>query len=404
MIRTFTYLYTFGCILLFPWTLVSQGEDEIQLLTEKTQFEAGNTIVLKFSNSTTKDFPNLYCSNSYGSVVVIPVFEDDLFQYHIPQFISNKSGYVSWKLLSPNQSVSGTFKVYPKHQVSTLETYLGPPSIEAGGSDYTMLVVIPTDALDNPLKEGTSVLAKHQFLSSEETDSITTHNLIAYKNIYSKAKTGRMLIASESLGVNSKEFDVNVMAAIPTDFTISVNRHHDYADGNQITAFSTSSIRDQYDNAVSDGTYVEFFITNKQGNILKASGTTIKGVATAKMIHPDHEEQWQVKAIIDGMAESQIISLKYKQVISNFDVSFSKNNRKISVGPLQSFMKQMIPDGLQVNVSVHKNGKHLRTISGSAYQGYAAFNLKTDIFPHDTYDISIIAAGIKKTFKDIKLW
>ncbi len=403
MIQKFTYLYAFGYMLLFPWIVTSQSEDSIQLLTKELQFEAGNAIVLEFSNSN-KDLHGLYISNSYGSIVIIPIVEDGMLQYHMPELISNKSGQVTWKLLNTDQPISGAFNIYPKQDVATLETYLGPPSIEAGGADYTMLVVVPTDSLDNPLKEGTSVLAKHQFLSSEKTDTITTQNLIAYKNIYSGTETGRILIASESLGSHSKEYDVNVMAAIPTDFSISADRHHAYADGNQITTFSTSIIKDRYDNVVSDGTFVEFFITNKQGNILKTSGTTIKGIATAKMIHPDHEAQWQIKAIIAGMAESPMISLAYKQVISNIDVSFSENNRFISVGPLQSFMKQMIPDGLQVNVLVRKNGNHIKTLSKSAYEGYATFELKTDIFPQGTYEISIIAAGINKTFKERKVW
>ena len=60
-----------------------------------------------------------------------------------------------------------------------------------------------------------------------------------------------------------KKFDVNIMPSIPTNFTISTHRNHTYADGNQITTFSTSIIKDTLGNTVSDGTYVEFYIRNK---------------------------------------------------------------------------------------------------------------------------------------------
>ena len=126
-----------------------------------------------------------------------------------------------------------------------------------------MLVVIPTDSLDNPVPTKTLVSAKYQFLTSEEKENIFTKHLIAFKNINSKKESGRMLVSSESLGVNSKEFTINVTAAIPTDFKISAKRPHKYADGNQVTTFLPSTIKDQHNNVVSDGTYVTFFIKNK---------------------------------------------------------------------------------------------------------------------------------------------
>ena len=48
---------------------------------------------------------------------------------------------------------------------------------------------------------------------------------------------------------------------------------------------------------MSDGTYVSFFITNKKGNILKTSGTTIQGIAHSKIIHPDFEEKLEDQSI-----------------------------------------------------------------------------------------------------------
>ena len=223
-----------------------------------------------------------------------------------------------------------------------------------------MLVVIPTDNLDNPVPTNTLVEAKHQFLASEETNSIFTKNLIAYRNIYSKKQRGRILVSSESLGINSKEFTINVFAAIPADFIISAKSPHNYADGNQITTFSTSVIKDKHDNIVNDGTFVTFFITNKKGNVLKTTGTTIEGVANSKIIHPDFEDNWSVKAYVDGMAESNTITVNYKRVIEDFNVAFLEKNRKIKVGPLQSFMKQMIPDGLQVRLQIFKENKDVQ--------------------------------------------
>ncbi|WP_241678396.1 hypothetical protein [Algibacter amylolyticus] len=369
----------------------------------KTEYEVGSSIVLKFP-ATKAIAPLLYCSNSYGSTLISGNRENQELHYKIPDNISEKIGLINWQLLDAKTPVSGNISITPKAEVATMETYIGPPSIEAGGTDYTMLVVIPTDSLDNPVPNNTAVHANFQFLDSEEKEAILTNNLIAFKNINSKKESGRMLVSSECLGINSKEFTINVFAAIPTNFRISSTRPHDYADGNQITTFSTSIIKDRHNNVVSDGTFVTFIITNAENNILKTTGTTIDGVATSKIIHPDFKDQWRITAFVDGMAESNGITLNYKQVIEDFEVSFSNNNRTILVGPLQSFMEQMIPDGLQVKLLVFKGDKLFKTLTKTSFNGYANFTLKPAIFENETYNFELKTAGKTKVFKSKKLW
>lgn len=373
----------------------------IELLTKTTQFKAGETVVLKFSN-TTGEIPNLYISNSYGSTIITPDVTSQILSYRIPQSISKKTGVIRWKILMKN-SISGTISILPKQETASLETYLGPPSIEAGGTDYAMLTVIPTDIHDNPLADNTKVTVKYQFLENEVKNDILIKNRIAYKNIFSPNKTGRILVSSECLNFNSKEYTINVMPAIPTDFLISHQRNHNYADGNQITTFLTSIIKDSLGNIVSDGTYVEYFITNKSKHILKTSGTTINGIAKAKMIHPDHEDQWLVKAFIEGIAESNTIKLAYKPIISDFEILFSKNNRTITIGPLKSFMNQMVPDGLEVTLYAFENETKLQTIRKSTFEGFVTFKLDTNNFPSKHYTFKIKTAGIEKTCTNIKL-
>ncbi len=163
-------------------------------------------------------------------------------------------------------------------------------------------------------------------------------------------------------------------------------------------------MKDEHNNIVSDGSYVEFFITNTKGNILKTAGMTIDGVATAKMIHPDHQETWNVKAVVAGISESNTISVSYKKVIEDFTVSFSENNRSIEVGPLKSFMNQLIPDGLQVKLIVSQNGKIIKEYLKESRDGFVNFELNSNIFNNGNYDIEITTAGITKTFQAKKLW
>lgn len=406
MLKRQTYLYLFY-LLCATHIAVGQNSVEknnkIQLISSKTLFEAGSKIVLRFS-TLDKKFPVLYCSTNYGSTLINANSKSQgVLSYQIPLHISNKSGTINWNLLSSNSSISGQIKIIPKTKVHSMETYLGPPSIEAGGNDFTMLVVIPTDSLDNPLKPQTPVLVKYQFLATETTTEIKTDQLIAFKNIYSPNTSGRMIMSSESYGENSKEYNVNIVPAIPTNFTITAKRNHAYADGNQITSIITSIIKDSLGNIVSDGTYVDFFIRNKKQAILKTSGTTVQGIATAKMIHPDQEANWKVKAYIKGVSESNTITINYTQVITDFNVLFSKDNRTITVGPLTSFLKQMIPDGLHVNLIVLKGKKEIGTITKTSKDGFVKFNLKPGIYKNRTYNFEIKAAGITKKIQSKKL-
>lgn len=399
------YKLIFSLIVLSSFSVSQKPgiSDDLKLINLQDQFEAGSEIILRFKGSSDAR-PPLYCSNSYGSIIVDPKVIDDQLFYEMPQFISDKVGMVNWEIISETNSLTGMFHIDPKEQVAEMETYLGPPSIQAGKDDYTMIVVIPTDIHDNPLKDSTEVIIKHQFLAAEKQDKVLTNNLISYKNLYSENESGRMLISSESAGVNSKEYNVNIWPSVPTDFTISYHRNHSYADGNQIVTFSSSEIKDIYGNTISDGTYVNFYITNSSNVILKTSGTTIKGIAKAKMIHPDHPEQWNIKAYIQGMAESNDISIEFDPAISDFNVNFSEDNRTITVGPLQSFMNQLVPDGLEIKVAVISKGKSTSTIIKNSFEGFASIKLHDDSFPDGPYEFKIEVAGISKTFENKKLW
>ncbi|CAL2093735.1 hypothetical protein [Tenacibaculum sp. 190524A05c] len=381
----------------------TSAQDSLSLLTKKTEFIAGETVNLVFKGSKNKAL-KLFCSNSYGSTVLSPQEENERIVFKIPEFMSTKIGILNWKILGAKTHVSGKLSILATQKPVSLETYIGPPTIEAGDIDYAMIVVIPTDTLDNPVKTGSEVDIKEQFLQSERTNTIRTKDLISYRLVYAPRKSGRMLISSESYELNSKEFTLDILPAIGSNFKVYHDRNHGYADGNQITSFYTSIIRDKNNNIVTDGTFVEFFITNQDGNILKTSGTTIKGVATASIIHPDCKSTWKIKAFIDGIANSDVLQIKYSQVIDNIPVKFADDNRTITVGPLISFMKQMIPDGLHIELSIYKKGEFLNKIVEQSKDGFTTFKLNPNIYKAGDYKIEIKAACNTQNYKSIKLW
>jgi hypothetical protein len=402
-LKQFLFLIFFQLITVSFSAQETTIDESISLVSTKNRFVAGDKVILEFTSKKESSL-QLYCSNSYGSSLVESKISDNKIDFEIPSFLSKKKGIISWRIINSSKAIFGNITILSKIQPKTIETYLGPPSIDAGGTDFTMLVLIPTDSLDNPIRNNSKVFVKNQFLKSENKETIFTDKLIGYKTFFSPFKSGRMIISSESFGLNSKEFDVNIMPAIATNFKLFIQRNHEYADGNQITTFFTSVIKDKNNNIVSDGSYIEFYITNKKGDILKTSGTTINGIAKAKIVHPDFEENWKIKAFFVGISESDVLEIKYKKVIEDYNVSFLKNNRDIMVGPLKSFMNQIIPDGLSVKVAIYKDNILIDELFKESKSGFTNFYLDPNIFENNLYKIIIETAGIKKEFKGFKLW
>jgi len=374
-------------------------------LFKDTVFKAGTSIPLQFKLNGL-DKVQFVCNTSYGISVLNSHKEPSGYIYYtLPAHIAQKTGVLNYQLAHNTKIIyTGKITIIPNTEKAIkIESYIGPPSIIAGGEDYTMLVVAPTDYYDNPVPDSTAILVKHQFLDIKKNETILSKNFIGWKNLFSYERSGQFLIASEVNQIQSKEFAIEVFPAQASNFTINGQRKHKYADGNQITTFKTSIIKDNYGNIVSDGTLVEFLIKNKKGNILKTQGTTIEGIAKGKILHPDHKDLWEVKAYITGMAISNTLEITYESITTAYSVNFSPNNRTITIGPLQSFMKQIIPDGAIVKLLIFKENKWIETKTKTSKNGLVVFNLPEGFYESTTYDFKTIVFGIEKEFKNIKI-
>ncbi|WP_442265910.1 hypothetical protein ACSIGC_16690 [Tenacibaculum sp. ZS6-P6] len=383
-------------------TIKNEENNKINIKTLINETRAGYPINLIFSSSS-KSF-KLFCTNSYSTVVLNPIIEENELHFKIPEHISNKRGIIQWKVFNKNKTIlSGSINVTPSNKKTIMESYAGPPSIVAGGVDYFMLTVSPTDEFDNPLLDDTDVIINHQFESRIISSTEKIKRLVAWKRVFSYKKSGRFLVNSECNKVPSKEITVEVYPNNAVNFTISSSRFHDFADGNQITSFKTSIIKDEYDNIVSDGTHVTFITRNSEGDILTSYGNTISGIATAKMLHPNHQESWKTHAYIDGIAESDTLNIKFKKLFNDFNINFSKTNREIKIGPIKSFMNQLIPDGFLTQLKIIKNDSLIEIKEIPTRKGYAKFHLHPDFYVNGFYRLDVKTGGITKSFiKELK--
>lgn len=383
-------------LLAFGTSLSYSTKNEIHLETKTYQFIAGNPIQLVFSSNSNTDKKQLYIIHSYGKTLLESKNQNGKITFEIPTIYTQKTGVVSWFLIGDgNEQTKGTFEIIPNNKTKTqIENYLGPRSILAGGSEFTMMVTVPTDSYDNPKQEGTQVDIKDQFLNAVNTETKKTKNFITWKNIYSNQKSGQILASTSSGQTVSKEIETEVYPNIATDFTIGYSRNHNYADGNQITTISSSIIKDQYGNIVSDGTTVLFNIKTKNDLNLKTLGTTINGIASGQILHPDHLDTYTITGYVTGIAKSNSITVEYKPIISTFSYHFSNKNRQITVGPLTSFMGQLVPDGIKVTLKIYARNKLIETLLADSSRGIATFNLPVEFYKEKGYRFEITTLGI----------
>ncbi len=400
-----TLIFLFVSLLIYGGVLLDKTADlPIKLNNYRSKYWAGSYIGLTFSIPKKSSNVCLILSHSYGKTALTPLLSSTNALFTLPKFFTKKSGNVTWVLVVNNQQkLKGSFKILPQDNSPTvIENYLGPRTILAEPAHYTMMVCVPTDVYDNPLKEQTPVLIKHQFLTDIVTHNQKTENFIAWERIYSKTKAGKLIVSTECKYTNSKEIETEIQPNIATDYTFTSIQNHDFADGNQITKLQTSVIKDKYQNIVADGTIVNFKIISKNGFFLRTQAATINGIATAQILHPDHAETYTIKSYITGIAESSYVTIPFKPLINNFQFVFTNKNRSLFVGPLKSYMHQLVPDGIRVIVKIYHKEKLIENIEAHTVNGIAKFNFEKDLYPKNEYQFEISTLGITKKTSAIK--
>lgn len=385
-------------LLAFQTVMVSNKNTVFELVSLTKTFVAGNIVEMEFLSTSTTVTPQLFIIHSYGKTLLTGTIKKGKYVFKIPKIYSKKTGTVSWFLINGNEKVmNGTFKIIPNNKTETIiENYLGPRSILAGGNEFTMMVTVPTDRFDNPKQDNTNVILKHQFLQNINTLNLKTKDFIAWYDIFSPLKSGKLLVLTQCDTITTKEIETEIYPNIATNFTINFSRNHEFADGNQITNFTTSIIKDKYGNTVSDGTMVSFIIKTKNNLILKTFGATINGVANAKILHPDHPDIYTVKAYITGIAMSNSLVINFKPILSSFNYSFSNQNRTLTVGPIKSFMNQLVPDGIKVVVKVYQNDELRATLQEDSSKGIANFTFPKEFYTAKSYRYEISTLGVTK--------
>ncbi len=369
----------------------------IQITTTQKEFIAGEAITLQFDGE--KENQLLLIQNGWGTIAIPADSTQTSLTFSLPATVAQKSGWVQWKLIS-NETITATgdFFIRPSTTLAvSMETYLGPTSIFADKKDQAMIVSLPQDKFGNPMPDSTQITLTEKFKSDQKSNTTLVQDMISFAYVGNKSTVGELFIGSRLENQITKEFTVSVLPTKAANFAINFERQHNYADGNQIVSFTTSTIRDQNNNIIADGTLVNFVVEDASGNSLQTYGTTLNGVATGKMLHPEVATEWKVKAHINGLSQSNSLKLNFDAAVMDYVVDSSKDGRNISVGPILSYMGQWVPDGMGIQLEMQdSDGKSVLTLSNTTRKGMGTFELPEGINAN-THKGFVIVAGIKKS-------
>ncbi|WP_166926325.1 hypothetical protein [Flavobacterium poyangense] len=393
--KIYIFCFCLFTILLVSVTLLPKKQTgTIVLMTQQKTFSAGAKIALDFTVNSSNQ-PKLFLIHSLGKTLLEGTIKNDKLTFILPKVYAKKSGRIDWFLVVNGENkLQGNFEILPNNDTKTdIENYLGPPSTLVGDGHFVMYVTIPTDGFDNPKPENTPVIFRSQFLNAITSQTVKTKDLIAWKIVNAPTKSGIVLVSAQCNATITKEFNAVIFPGIATNFIISFTRNHLYADGNQITTLKTAVIKDKFGNVVSDGTMVSFVISTANNMVLKSFGTTINGVATAQILHPDHQDVYTAKAYVAGIAESNSIAINYKPINPKIEFEFSKDKRTVIVGPLRSFMNQLVPDGIKVTLKVYHHNQLVATLQEDSVKGHAVFTISSEYYKEKKYSFEISTLG-----------
>lgn len=401
MKRAVLYVFVF---IVFGFTIKPKTTpvSQIQLLTTKSTFQAGECIQLKFKTEAS-DLKLLLASN-LGTMLVSPETEHAVKTFTVPEALITSAGELNWVLINNAVKLQkGSITIVADtSQIAAFESYLGPQRIAAGGSDYAQVTLIPTDRYDNVLPDHTEVAFTTSFNSKTQTEKIEIQNSIAWKNIFSTKQTGRIFNAARIQQVSSILHTIYVDANLAQDFNITVECVHHFADADQITVLKTDVIKDRYGNTVPDGTLVNFLVKTNNDGILQATGNTLNGSASTQIKHPEQPQRWEIQAFITGIATSNIIPISFSAALDTIPTTWNADKYTLTVGPLNGKLNQIVPEGTRVKLLI-KNENQTYTLTQKTQTGTASFYLDPAVYQSGNYTFKVQVLGVTQTLEPIAI-
>lgn len=343
------------CVFLFackqiPSTIPAIEHGEITV-SAPDQITAGESFDIKIYKAS--ELTKVIITSVLGSDILESIHADDhATTYLVTPDMTHNSGVLKWTAIDGADIISGIINILPQNQTNDIEVYIGPTTMTAGTPRSAMTTAVLTDTYDNILPDGSTTTITTSQSGNPKLHPLKTEDGIAYLYHDAPTKSGNIFTSVTAGNTSSEEYSYQVNAAHADEIIIKAIQQHPYADGSTPLTISTDKITDIYGNVVDNGTLVSFIARDHRGYHSTAQGYTVDGIATGVLVHPSSETTWTVVGQLSGLS-SNTISLVFATAVESLPLSLSSTGH-FTVGPLISYMGQLIPEGLPIKIQVYQ--------------------------------------------------
>jgi hypothetical protein len=267
-----------------------------------------------------------------------------------------------------------------------------------------MSVIVPFDHFGNPVAENTPIDLQVLHPGNQlEQQHLQVHNLLAWARIFSRTSAGRTTVTAASEGRYGPEATFTEIPGWPVSFMLSANPSNVPADGRQFVTLRTDVIRDQFGNAMLDGTLVTFVVDTPGSEPRFIPASTIDGVAKAQLQAPRQPVQFTVRAEVYN-AESHPLQMTFSDgpavntFLVNAHVNVADQTIELVAGPMLGSLQQFIPDGTPVQFLLTDAEGRQTLIDAVADSGYARAVAWPALLQPGTYTVEVtVGTGHGKT-------
>ncbi len=390
--RLFNICFIFMGLLMVVYGNV-KASSKVYLLTPDTVTAGSVHEIVYHADVPDRPMLRLVVWHNFGMYSQQAVVNDCNVLFNTTSVIWQHSGHVVLKLYQANNLLATDHLVispdtaYPPE----VEAYCGPKQILAGGEDFTMVIGSSLDSLDNPWPQGTEMTYRYIFKSHLKVRQAETKALHGYVRFFSDNEAGTPVISVAWKNTARSEFDITVYPNYPTDFILSYDRAHPYADGKQITTITTTEIMDTLGNQIADGSMVYFKISTSKGEIMQAMATTVAGIANVMLPAPGEATRWSVQAYIEDYVQSSPLTISYLPSVRPFSIQWT-DDRELIIGPVTGFLNQYVPNHTEVEITLcHNDRELLKTIY--TQEGMAQLDLGEMDLEDGYYTVTVNCGG-----------
>ena len=295
---------------------------------------------------------DLTIDTGYGLSTFQALSRDGVAAFAVPADDGPASGVMLLTAKSIGRVADSTIEVVPGEAMSPVDLYLGPRTVVADNEDFSMLVAVPTDALGNPVADGTLVSTRvtRPTLETEVLET-TTAGLLAYNTLESRTTAGRTRLGVEVGDATAPERSFVEVAGVPETFSLELIDPLLPADGHALMRIRTTELQDRFTNALPDGTVVVLDTSGASGT-RRLRSVTIDSIAEFVFEVPDQPGEVRFVATASGRI-SEPLTLTFAAAIDAVPVEVTSHpdGSLVTIGRVVTSRESFVADGTVALVS-----------------------------------------------------